>query len=388
MSLKKFKNFLEKNTTYKKIFIFMVIFLAIISVARAVQQAQIYSYDFSVSTAKLVSEGINNYEYVLEGKHDKSESDRILYSQDGLYAHGFHVLLIPFAKMSWKNAKLIWSMINVTLAFLIPILLCKKFNFSRNETIFLTSILLMSTVLRINIAYGQHTLFTFFFLILPFIYQSKLSYFLSGFSYFKYNIGYGLFLYLASLKSINKIIISLIPVIIGWLVFSFMTNTDLLKSLFQPFLTTIYYHDQGDHLPVTIFSILRLVNIKGFFLLIFPFVINIFIIYKASLLKDNLLKLSLICLSILAFTPHQIHDYILLFPLFLYSFKNLDLVNSKFNIIFILYFFFGLRIISFFFSIEPWEFPYGTFGYINNLLTLVILFINFINLKKTNQYEK
>ena len=167
-----------------------------------------------------------------------------------------------------------------------------------------------------------------------------------------------------------------------------MTNTDLLKSLFQPFLTTIYYHDQGDHLPVTIFSILRLVNIKGFFLLIFPFVINIFIIYKASLLKDNLLKLSLICLSILAFTPHQIHDYILLFPLFLYSFKNLDLVNSKFNIIFILYFFFGLRIISFFFSIEPWEFPYGTFGYINNLLTLVILFINFINLKKTNQYEK
>ena len=378
----KLKIFFEKNLIYKKILFSIIAVLAIISVARGVQQAQIYSYDFSVSTAKLVSEGINNYEYVLEGKHDRSENDKLLYSQDGLYAHGFHVILIPFTKISWESAKLIWSIINVVFAFLIPILLCKKFSFSKNETFFLTSIFLMSTVLRINIGYGQHTLFTFFFFILPFIFQSKFSLFLSGFSYFKYNIGYGLFLYLASLKNINKILITLIPVTIGWIVFSYMTNTDLLKSLFQPFLTTIYYHDQADHLPTTIFSILRLINIKGFLLVLVPLVLNIWVIYKSSLLKDNLLKLSLICLSILAFTPHQIHDYILLFPLLLYSFRNLDLINSKLNILFIFYFFFVLRIISFFFGIQPWEFPYGIFGYFNNLLTLVILFINFVNLKK------
>ncbi len=378
----KIKIFLEKNSIYKKVLFFILAVLTIISVARAVQQAQIYSFDFSVSTAKLVSEGINNYEYVLEGKHDRSENDKLLYSQDGLYAHGFHIILIPFTKISWENAKLIWSIINVIFAFLIPILLCRKFSFSINETFFLTSIFLMSTVLRINIGYGQHTLFTFFFFILPFIFQSKFSLFLSGFSYFKYNIGYGLFLYLASLKNINKIIITLIPVTVGWIVFSYMTNTDLLKSLFQPFLTTIYYHDQADHLPTTVFSILRLINIKGFLLVLVPLILNIWVIYKSSLLKDNLLKLSLICLSILSFTPHQIHDYVLLFPLLLYSFRNLDLINSKLNIIFIIYFFFILRLISFFFGIQPWEFPYGLFGYFNNLLTLVILFLNFVNLKK------
>ena len=378
----KIKIFLEKNSIYKKVLFFILAVLTIISVARAVQQAQIYSFDFSVSTAKLVSEGINNYEYVLEGKHDRSENDKLLYSQDGLYAHGFHIILIPFTKISWENAKLIWSIINVMFAFLIPILLCRKFSFSINETFFLTSIFLMSTVLRINIGYGQHTLFTFFFFILPFIFQSKFSLFLSGFSYFKYNIGYGLFLYLASLKNINKIIITLIPVTVGWIVFSYMTNTDLLKSLFQPFLTTIYYHDQADHLPTTVFSILRLINIKGFLLVLVPLILNIWVIYKSSLLKDNLLKLSLICLSILSFTPHQIHDYVLLFPLLLYSFRNLDLINSKLNIIFIIYFFFILRLISFFFGIQPWEFPYGLFGYFNNLLTLVILFLNFVNLKK------
>ena len=73
---KKFKIFLQENSRTRNILFFVIAFLALISVARAMQQAQIYSYDFSVSTAKLVSEGINNYEYVLEGKHDKSENDK------------------------------------------------------------------------------------------------------------------------------------------------------------------------------------------------------------------------------------------------------------------------------------------------------------------------
>ena len=378
---KKFKIFLQENSRTRNILFFVIAFLALISVARAMQQAQIYSYDFSVSTAKLVSEGINNYEYVLEGKHDKSENDKLLYSQDGLYAHGFHVLLIPFTKINWETAKLIWSIINLFFAFIIPILLCRKFFFSQIETFFLTSIFLMSTVLRINIGYGQHTLFTFFFFLMPFIFQSRFSLFLSGFSYFKYNIGYGLFLYLVSLKKINKILLTLIPVIIGWLAFSYITNTNPLKSLLQPFLTTMYYHEQAGHLPTTIFSILKLINVKGFFLVLLPLSLNIWIIFKASLIKDNLFKLSIICLSILAFTPHQIHDYVLLLPLLLYSFRNFELINSKINLLFVFYFFFFLRIISYFFSIQPWEFPYGTFGYVNNLLTLVILFMN---LKKIN----
>ena len=109
----KLKIFLEKKSNSRNVFLFIFTILAILSLSRAVQQAQVFSFDFSVSTAKMVSEGINNYEYVLDGKHDRSENDKILYSQDGQYAHGFHVLLIPFTKISWENAKLIWSLINV-----------------------------------------------------------------------------------------------------------------------------------------------------------------------------------------------------------------------------------------------------------------------------------
>jgi len=373
--------FIEKKSNSRNILLFVIIILAILSLSRAVQQAQVFSFDFSVSTAKLVSEGINNYEYVLEGKHDRSENDKILYSQDGQYAHGFHVLLIPFTKISWENAKLIWSLINLFFAIIIPILLCKKFKFSTIETLLLTSVLLMSTPLRINIGYGQHTLFTYFFLILPIIYNSKLSYLLSGFSYFKYNIGYAFFLYLIVQKKISNILISLIPVFLGWLIYSYLTGTNPVISLFQPFLTTQYLHQEG-HFPSSIFTIFKYINIDGFILVLLPIVINFYVIYLSSSIKNELYKFSIICMSILAFTPHQIHDYILLFPLLLYSFKNLNLKISKLNIIFIFYFFFVLRVISFFYGTQPWEFPYGIFGYFNNFLTVLFVFINLLNGKK------
>ena len=377
----KLKIFLEKKSNSRNIFLFIFIILAILSLSRAVQQAQVFSFDFSVSTAKMVSEGINNYEYVLDGKHDRSENDKILYSQDGQYAHGFHVLLIPFTKISWENAKLIWSLINVFFAIIIPILLCKKFKFSTIETLILTSILLMSTPLRINIGYGQHTLFTYFFLILPIIYNTKLSYLMSGFSYFKYNIGYAFFLYLIVQKKISNILISLVPVFLGWLIYSYLTGTNLITSLFQPFLTTQYLHQEG-HFPSSIFTVFKYLNIDGFILVLLPILINFYVIYLSSSIKNELYKFSIICMSILAFTPHQIHDYILLFPLLLYSFKNLNLKISKFNIIFIFYFFFFLRIISFFYGTQPWEFPYGIFGYFNNFLTILFVFINLLNGKK------
>ncbi len=377
----KLKIFLEKKSNSRNVFLFIFTILAILSLSRAVQQAQVFSFDFSVSTAKMVSEGINNYEYVLDGKHDRSENDKILYSQDGQYAHGFHVLLIPFTKISWENAKLIWSLINVFFAIIIPILLCKKFKFSTIETLILTSILLMSTPLRINIGYGQHTLFTYFFLILPIIYNTKLSYLMSGFSYFKYNIGYAFFLYLIVQKKISNILISLVPVFLGWLIYSYLTGTNLITSLFQPFLTTQYLHQEG-HFPSSIFTVFKYLNIDGFILVLLPILINFYVIYLSSSIKNELYKFSIICMSILAFTPHQIHDYILLFPLLLYSFKNLNLKISKFNIIFIFYFFFFLRIISFFYGTQPWEFPYGIFGYFNNFLTILFVFINLLNGKK------
>ena len=373
-----FYNFFEK---YKIILLFFLTLLSIISLGGAFYQAQLISFDFHFSPTKLVADGINHYEYILDGNHDDGPDDKIMYDQNGVYAQGLFVILIPFTYIGWDNAKLVWSILNIFLAVLIPLLLCKKFNLSKFQTLLIVNLFLISTIFRIHIGYGQQTLLTLFFLILPFINNSKLSVIFSGISFFKFNIGYALFLYFLSLKKIKNIVLSAIPCIIGWLVYCLLTDTNLIKNLIQP-LQLLLFWDEGKAFPVTFFSLLK--NINNFpqiLTLVIPLILNFLIIIHIKKFSDNLYKLSILCLSALAFMPHQIHDYVLLVPLLIFSIKNFDKNISKIIIIFIFYFFYFLRIISFIYGTQPWEFPYGLFGYFNNLLTISILCINLLIFK-------
>ncbi len=365
---------------YKLIIIILLSLVTLISVFKSYQNAQEISFDFHFSPAKLLSEGINHYQYILEGKHDHGPEDKIMYEQNGVYAQGLFVLLVPLTYLGWDQAKLVWSIINILIGILLPLILCKKFKLDNFQIFLVISIFLSSTIFRIHIGYGQQTLLSFFFLIFPFIYNSKLSYIFSGISYFKYNIGYVLFFYFLSGLNIKKIILSTFPAILGWLIYSSMTNTEILVNLFEPLKLVLYWDNDGAF-PVTVFSVLKEFELSNLIILLIPLIINFILIFQIKSIKDNLLKLSLISLSALCFMPHQLHDYVMLVPLLVYSIKNFNLYMSKINLIFILYFFFILRIVSYFFNVQPWEFPYGYWGYINNSICLIILFTNFYYLK-------
>ena len=128
---------------YKIPIIILLSLLSLVSVLKAFQDAQNISFDFHFSPAKLVAEGINHYQYILDGNHDHSPNDKIMYEQNGVYAQGLFVLLIPFTWLDWDQSKLAWSILNIFLAFLLPILLCKKFKLNILETIIVTSIFLI-----------------------------------------------------------------------------------------------------------------------------------------------------------------------------------------------------------------------------------------------------
>ena len=363
----------------------IISFIIFLSVGRAFQQAQDISFDFHFSPAKLVSEGINHYEYILDGKHDDGPNDKIMYDQNGNYAQGLFVLFIPLTTLSWDTAKLVWSLLNIVLSFLIPLLLCKKFELNKIQTFIILALFLTSTIFRIHISYGQQTLFTFVFFLLPFLYKSKISTILSGISYFKFNIGYVLFLYFISSKNITRILLSLIPCMVGWILYCYITDTNLLKNLIEPIILLLYW-DSGQVFPVTVFSLLKYINnFPPLVILIIPLLINFLIILRIRFIKDELYKVSIICLTALGFMPHQLHDYVLLIPLLIFSIKNIDLSISKINLLFIFYFFYFLRIISFIYGTQPWDFPYGNFGYFNNLLTISIIFLNLYFYKITSK---
>ena len=354
----------------------IVSLIVFLSVGRAFQQAQIISFDFHFSNAKLIYEGINHYQYILDGKHDHGPNDRIMYEQNGNYAQGLFVMLAPFTLMEWDEAKLLWSILNIFIAIITCIILCNKFNLSKLNTFLVCSIFLSSTIFRIHIAYGQQTLLMLIFLILPFLKYNKLNIILSGVAFFKYNIGYGLFLYFLSLKKTTNIFLSLIPLLTGWILYCLITNTNLLENLLEPLKVILYWNSFSGHFPVTIFSLLEIFNIHSFLILILPLLISFIIINKIKYENDNLKKLSILCLCILAFAPHQLHDYVLLIPLLIFSIKNINSSISKINLLFIFYFFYFLRIVSFIYGTQPWEFPYGNFGYFNNFLTILIVFLN------------
>ena len=85
-----------------------------------------------MSPAKLVSDGINHYQYVLDGKHDGGPNDKLLYSQDGLYGHGLFIILIPFTWLNWEDAKIIWALTNIIFSFLIIFMLMRRFKLSKS----------------------------------------------------------------------------------------------------------------------------------------------------------------------------------------------------------------------------------------------------------------
>ena len=86
--------------------------------------------DFQWSPAKLAYEGINHYEYMLDGKREK-----IIGSQFGEYLHGLYMMLYPFTIMSWESAKIAWFILNFFLIIYIPFLICTKYNLGSSETL-------------------------------------------------------------------------------------------------------------------------------------------------------------------------------------------------------------------------------------------------------------
>ena len=361
---------------YKLIIILILGLISSISITKAFLDAQNISFDFHFSPTKLVAEGINHYQYILDGKHDHGPDDKLMYDQNGNYAQGLFIILIPFTWLGWEDAKLVWSIINIALALIIPLVLCKKFKLDNFKTFLVLSIFLSSTIFRIHIGYGQHTLILLIFLILPFLNKKFFSIALSGIVYFKYNIGYGLFLYFLSLKRFKYIFLSSFPLIFGWLSYCYITNTNLLTNILEPLRVIMYWNSEANHFPVTVFNLINYLKINSLITLAIPILVNFYFILKIKNIEDDLKKLSLLCLSILCFTPHQLHDYVLLIPLLVYSLKHYQYLISLINLILIFYFFYFLRLLSFIFNFQPWDFPYGYLGYMNNLILISIFILN------------
>ena len=176
------------------------------------------------------------------------------------YAQGFYLLLYPFTLLAGILQKF-YGFFEYYITFIYNNYLCKKFELTGIETFLIIFIIMYSIVVRVNLIMGQHTIFTLFFLILPFVYKSKLFTILSGISYLKYNIGYVLLILFFVSKEYKKVFLSLSPVIIGLLVFCLITNTNIVDNIFQPIQLAIF---NAKYSEATLTNIFYLVFLKIF----------------------------------------------------------------------------------------------------------------------------
>ena len=315
------------------------------------ESIELKQLDFQWSPSKLVHEGINHYTYMLEGNRD-----RIIGSQYGEYLHGLYIMLYPFTILSWKAAKIVWFIFNFILAVIIPFFLCKKFKLDTSETILIIFFFLTCSVTKAHLVIGQQSLFILLFISLPFVNNSKISFLLSGISYFKYSIGYVLFLNLLFSKKFKPLILTLIIPLLGLILYCYMTKSNIFTTALQPFQLAIQNHLTGDggisSMPKNIFlfsffEFFKFEN-KSFFALVISLITNAYLIFKVKKINDNLLKLSLILVSTLIFFPHYPHNFVLILPLLIYSVKNFNKISSKISFFTAIYFLSFFRITEIF----------------------------------------
>jgi hypothetical protein len=336
--------------------------------------------DFQWSPAKLVWEGVNHYQYMMNGNID----NKIILTQNGEYHQGLYILFYPFTLLQWEYAKILWTLINIFLLIIIPLSLCKKFGLTKEKTLFAIVCILIMISSKQNLGLGQQNLFIMLFLILPFISEKKLSYMLSGISYFKYNTGYALFLLIISERKYKILILSLMPAFFGWIIYCYVTKSNYIDNIFEPLKLVLYLESTITNVYIfSIISELNLIKNSSLIALVLGISINFLFIIKISKIKDQLLKLSCLCIGILIFTPHWSSDYILLIPIFIYSLKNSDNFMSKINIaVFIYLNHLYITIILYLDKISrnsQLEIPvnfYFYFSYLNILLLLFILMLN------------
>ncbi len=344
------------------------------------------SADFQWQPTKCTYEGVNHYESYLLG----DGKCQFFMSQTGEYAQGLYVILYPFSLFEWDTAKSLWLISNISLIFFLTFLLCKKFELSELETCLIIFFVLYSIITRVNLVMGQQTIFILFFLSLPFIYKYKIVNIISGICFFKYNIGYALFLFYLISKEYKKLILSIFPVFFGLIAYCLITDTNVLNNIFQPFQLMIAKSGLGGSSgKIFLFSFIRdFFNIsetlKYLIIFILTILFNFYFIYKISQLNHNLLILSCLCLVILISTPHWSHDNILMIPLLIYSIKiyGVNILLSRLNLFFSVYFLHLFRGIQIYFDKFLINFNIDTdlitflYPYIDLSILLVILVLN------------
>ena len=339
-------NFFLKLSNRNKI-IFIILSIVVVSFfAQTISKGLANSCDLMWQPSKIFWEGVNHYEYQMR------TGDVYLGCQTGRYGHFLFIFLYPITLVEWEQAKIMWIVMNVFFAFIIPFLLCRFNKISTLSTFVIIGIFLTCHPTRMTLNLGQNSLMMLFFLMLPFLTVSSsyknFNFIASGISYVKYSTGYVLFLNLLVEKKFKKLLLTSFLTIFGWLFYSYYTNSPFISNFFDPLKMNFQsnYTRTSDLYSIMNIYFLKENNLANKILQLGIVLFgNIYFLYQIKDINNKLAKLSVICFLPLIFMPHSNYDYVLMLPLLIYSIKNFKFSISKYGLYLTIYYFYFHRII-------------------------------------------
>jgi hypothetical protein len=247
----------------------------------------------------------------------------------------FILLIAPFSFLSLKTATMIWTVLNIILAFLIPLLIIRylqrinllvpKYFYPLSVIIFFT----LSTTSRGVIARGQNTLFIYFLMLLALLVAENRKFLfagiLLGLALSKYTVALPMLAFFIIKKNWKVIFIAIAVQILGFVALAWLTRSSLPSTLLS-YWSIISFHltDSNRYLGINISDYLPsgiLFPVLSFFVTTIPIGVLIYCVMKKSAKfksENNLLDgglISVLLLWILLAINNSGYDAILtIFP--------------------------------------------------------------------------
>lgn len=332
-----------RNNKYVKWLLFSVLGIAAMaSVGRGVSNALQMSGDFQWSPTILLLDGKNPYEVFLDGNPD----DTIIKIQYPNYAHGMYVVLIPFGMMEWETAKIAWAAFNVIAGILVVLMLARISALTREQIALVALIFLASAPFRNAVASGQQSLIMLLAFTALLLSNRRWSSVTAGCGYFKYSFAPPFAAYLLFKRGVSHFFASLLPGIIGFVVFWGITGGPFWETLIQPLLVSARAMQPGMADLMTIAETITqegsLAHLVGYYGL--PIAVSLGAAYvAATFIQRADVAFAFLCVVCLVTFKHLSYDFIFLLPAFVVCIRYLQNYASRYVLSVVLFVWFGWK---------------------------------------------
>jgi hypothetical protein len=345
---------------FKKFLLIGLLLAAVVSIYQGYSNAQKIdgSDDFQWSPAVLFLEGTNPYVHQLDGNTD----GRIILSQRPNYAHGLYVLLSSLALLDYKQATAAWAVLGIIASLISLLLIGRAFKLTPMSLLICSLLFFCSTPFRNSIGNGQQSTLALFAFSLLLLQHKHVGSFLSGMSYFKYSFAPPIAFYILISRGWKALCFSLLPCLIGYLLFMWQIGGDPWSVLVQPLKVGMGpragWEGVGDMMTIFKMTLPEGNNVsRGLLAYLLPIVLSCLVISKAVRNQSSVaFSFSVVCLSSLMFFSHRWYDHIFLLPVLAYAIAHFNLTGAKVIVVIVMWNWFAMKILRYFLEVNGFGF--------------------------------